>query len=189
MSDIELDYDSLMQDALKRVVHDVLKITAELGETPGEHHFYIEFMTGAEGVSIPDHLHDVYPTRMTIVLHHQFENLTVTDTGFGVTLWFKGVETRLEIPFDAMTSFADPGAKFGLRFHEEDGEDVLPITQDGQDNQTQDKDSQNADSVSKLTDSDDTEKKPDGDESNNNHDSSTDDGSADVVSLDAFRRK
>lgn len=120
MTDIQLDYDSLMQDALRKVVHDVLAITAELKETPGEHHFYIEFKTYAEGVSIPDHLRESYPSRMTIVIHHQFENLVVERDHFEVTLWFKGVETHLTIPFDAMTSFADPSTKIGLRFDQDD---------------------------------------------------------------------
>ena len=82
----------------------------------GEHHFYIEFLTQAPDVSIPDHLIEDYPERMTIVLQHQFQNLDVTEDGFGVTLWFKGKESRLEIPFHAVTSFADPSVKFGLRF-------------------------------------------------------------------------
>lgn len=118
MSDIELDYDYLTQRALRRVVADVLHMTAELGATPGDHHFYIEFVTGAPGVSIPDVLRETYPDRMTIVIQHQFENLTVDEDGFAVTLWFKGRQSRLVIPFEAVTSFADPSVQFGLRFSE-----------------------------------------------------------------------
>ncbi len=118
--DIELDYNDLIQEAQKRayrfLMRDVLKLVAELGDAPGEHHFFIEFLTGAPGVSIPDHLKEQYPERMTIVLQHQFENLTVTDDEVGVTLWFKGKEARLEIPFDAVTQFADPSAQFGVNF-------------------------------------------------------------------------
>lgn len=114
--EVELDYDYLTQCALRRVVHDVLSLTHELGATPGDHHFYIEFETRAEGVSMPDDLREAYPQRMTIVLQHQFANLVVNDEGFAVTLWFKGKEARLEIPYDAVTSFADPSVQFGLRF-------------------------------------------------------------------------
>jgi hypothetical protein len=116
LSDVEIDYDCLTQQALKRVVRDVLQMTEELGAAPGEHHFYIEFETRAEGVSIPDHLLNAYPTRMTIVLQHQFDDLEVRDDEFSVSLWFKGVQARLTVPFEAVTSFADPSVQFGLRF-------------------------------------------------------------------------
>ncbi|MEQ8935259.1 MAG: ClpXP protease specificity-enhancing factor SspB [Amphiplicatus sp.] len=114
MSDVEFDYDYLTQRALRQVVKDVLEMTAEIGATPGEHHFYIEFATQAPGVIIPDELIETYPERMTIVVQHQFENLVVRDDEFALTLWFKGIESRLTIPFEAVTSFADPSVQFGL---------------------------------------------------------------------------
>ncbi len=116
MTDVEIDYDFLTQQALKRVVRDVLQMTEELGAAPGDHHFYIEFETQAEGVAIPDHLITTYPVRMTIVLQHQFDDLEVREDDFSVTLWFKGQQARLTIPFEAVTSFADPSVQFGLRF-------------------------------------------------------------------------
>ncbi len=42
---------------------------------PGEHHFYITFKTGYPGVGIPDRLRAQYPEEMTIVLQHQFHSL------------------------------------------------------------------------------------------------------------------
>jgi len=116
VSDVEIDYDFLTQQALKRVVRDVLLMTEELGAAPGDHHFYVEFETQAEGVSIPEHLVQSYPVRMTIVLQHQFDDLEVREDDFSVTLWFKGQQARLTIPFEAVTSFADPSVQFGLRF-------------------------------------------------------------------------
>lgn len=116
MSDVELDYDFLTQRALIRVVRDVLEMTEELGAAPGDHHFYIEFETRGDGVSVPDHLLETYPSRMTIVLQHQFENLEVREDEFSVTLWFKGKQARLIVPYTAITSFADPSVQFGLRF-------------------------------------------------------------------------
>lgn len=114
--DIELDYHFLTNNALKGVVRDVLALTQELGTAPGEHHFYVEFLTQAPGVSIPQRLLVDYPERMTIVLQHQFEALEVDDDHFEVTLYFKRQPARLIIPFDAVTSFADPSVQFGLRF-------------------------------------------------------------------------
>ncbi len=118
--EVELDYNELFQEAQKKayrlLMREVLEIVAELGDAPGEHHFFIEFVTEAAGVSMPDHLKEQYPERMTIVLQHQFENLTVDENGMAVTLWFKGKEARLEIPFSAITQFADPSAQFGVSF-------------------------------------------------------------------------
>ena len=126
MSDIELDYDYLTQQALRQVIVDVLKVTAELGAAPGEHHFYLEFLTHAPGVDIPDHLKASYPERMTIVLQHQFENLSVEDEKFSVSLFFKGKQADLTIPYEAVTSFADPSVQFGLRFDSAETDDQAP---------------------------------------------------------------
>ncbi|WP_297368265.1 SspB family protein [Acidocella sp.] len=48
---------------------------------PGGHHFYITFRTDYPGVQIPDRLRAQYPEDMTIVLQHQFHSLTVDDAG------------------------------------------------------------------------------------------------------------
>ncbi len=176
--DVELDYSDLIQDAQKKayrfLMRDVLNIVAELGDAPGEHHFFIEFVTNAPGVIIPNHLKEQYPELMTIVLQHQFEELTVSDDQFGVTLWFKGKESRLEIPFDAVTQFADPSAQFGVRFDA----DETPVT--GSDASADNNDTAYADMPAEDGPAKDGEKqKPSKDDS---------DG-ADIVSLDAFRKK
>ncbi|HQT65392.1 MAG: hypothetical protein B7Z75_01550 [Acidocella sp. 20-57-95] len=46
---------------------------------PGGHHFYISFKTGYPGVQIPDRLRAQYPDEMTIVLQHQFHSLTMDE--------------------------------------------------------------------------------------------------------------
>jgi hypothetical protein len=43
---------------------------------PGGHHYYITFKTAYPGVVIPDRLRAQYPDEMTIVLQHQFHSLT-----------------------------------------------------------------------------------------------------------------
>ena len=53
---------------------------------------------------------------MTIVLQHQFWDLTVDDDGFEVGLSFGGVPERLAVPFDAVTAFFDPAVQFGFQF-------------------------------------------------------------------------
>ena len=49
-------------------------------------------------------------------MQHQYSNLVVSDEVFSVELSFGGRQQPLIIPFDAITYFADPYAKFGLSF-------------------------------------------------------------------------
>ena len=183
MSDIELDYHYLTNEALKGVVRKVLDITHELGAAPGEHHFYIEFLTDAPGVSIPEKLSEAYPERMTIVLQHQFKDLAVTENGFSVTLWFQGEPSVLRIPFEAVTSFADPSVQFGLRFDAAGDPDEIP--EELPEDQRQNSNSAAAGDASTEKDAGDTAADDAADETVEKPDS---DG-ADVVSLDAFRKK
>lgn len=111
----EINYDKLIEKSLKRVVVEALKI-AEFQGLPGENHFYITFKTNYPGTTIPRDLKIQYPESMTIVLQHQYENLTVNDEAFSVDLSFGGRMQTLTIPFDSITYFADPYAKFGLSF-------------------------------------------------------------------------
>jgi hypothetical protein len=108
-------YDLLTQKALRGVLHHVLTDVAKNG-LPGDHHFYISFHTDAPGVRISPRLLERHPNEMTIVLQHQFWDLTVTDQGFEVGLSFQGVPERLVIPFAAIKGFFDPSVQFGLQF-------------------------------------------------------------------------
>jgi hypothetical protein len=114
MSDDELDYPALIHDALVGVVREVLSKVAEDG-LPGDHHFYLTFRTDHPDVVMPSGLRMRHPETMTIVLQHQFWNLSVEQEVFGVTLRFGGSKHQLTIPFEALTSFIDPGAEFGLQ--------------------------------------------------------------------------
>jgi hypothetical protein len=108
-------YDLLAQDALRGVVRRVLSNAAKNG-LPGDHHFFISFDTRARGVRISPRLREQHPEDMTIVLQHQFWDLTVTDQGFEVGLSFKGIAERVVVPFEAIKSFFDPSVQFGLQF-------------------------------------------------------------------------
>src|SRR5262249_4879564 len=68
------------------------------------------------GVGIADWLRQQYPQEMTIILQHQFWDLTVEEERFAVTLSFGGRHERLTVPLDSVTRFADPSVKFGLQF-------------------------------------------------------------------------
>lgn len=124
MSDEELQYDVMVEEALRSVVRKALTHVTRHG-LPGEHHFYITFRTEAPGVRIPTRLSERYPDEMTIVLQHQFWDLLVGEESFDVTLSFNDVREVLSVPYEAVTAFADPSVKFGLQFgdlEEPDGE-------------------------------------------------------------------
>ena len=112
-----LPYDIWAEEALREVAIRALEHAAEHG-LPGEHHYYLTFRTDHPGTTVPGHLKARYPQEITIVLQHQFEELTVDRDAarFGVTLFFGGVPSRLVVPFGALTMFHDPHVRFGLRF-------------------------------------------------------------------------
>ena len=114
MDDSALQYDIWVEQALRDVIRRALEYVQTEG-LPGEHHFYITFLTGAEGVQIADFLRAEYPEEMTIVLQHQFWDLDVGEDTFVVTLSFNGISQHLRIPFAAVTAFADPAINFALQ--------------------------------------------------------------------------
>ncbi|GJE29740.1 SspB family protein [Methylobacterium organophilum] len=135
MAEDLIRYDLLVQDALRGVVRKVLSDAARDGLS-GEHHFYISFRTEAPGVRMSQRLREKYPQDMTIVLQHQFWDLGVTEHAFEVGLSFSGVPERLLIPFDALSGFFDPSVQFGLKFDqneagEEAEEEAAPSTKPG----------------------------------------------------------
>ena len=95
-----LSYELWVEEALRAVIKRALEQTASQG-LPGDHHFFISFLTGRSDVSMPDHLRAEHPSEMTIVLQHQFHDLAVSDQGFSVTLSFSGRPCNLSIPFSA----------------------------------------------------------------------------------------
>ena len=115
MPDQALDYGRLVEHALRQVVRAALQVVATQG-LPGKHHLYITFRTDHPGVALAGDLHARYPTEMTIVLQHEFWGLEVEDDRFSVLLKFGGAPHRLEIPFEAVSVFADPSVEFGLQF-------------------------------------------------------------------------
>ncbi|NEU11710.1 Stringent starvation protein B [Methylobacterium sp. BTF04] len=129
MADDLIRYDLLVQDALRGVVRKVLTDAARDGLS-GEHHFYVSFRTEAPGVRMSQRLREKYPQDMTIVLQHQFWDLGVNEHTFEVGLSFSGVPERLLVPFDALTGFFDPSVQFGLKFDLSEGSEEVAEEQD-----------------------------------------------------------
>jgi uncharacterized protein len=160
-----LRYDRMVEGALRGVVKQAVQEVISHGEPPGDHHFYITFMTDYPGVKIPDYLHEKYPGEMTIVLQFQYYDLSVDDEKLGVTLSFNNVLERLIVPLKAISIFADPSVNFALQFQ--------PIgSNDDDDDEDEDDDSPNDGAPKKKT------KKEKGDNK-----------MGEVVSLDQFRKK
>lgn len=165
-------YDVLAREAMRGVLRRVMADAAKRG-LPGDHHFYITFLTQAEGVKLSPRLMAQYPVEMTVILQHQFWDLVVTDDRFEVGLSFGGVPERLIVPFNAIKSFLDPSVQFGLQFEtSEAAAEVKPeeaaaaITAPAE----------SADEPAKDDAPADGEKKPG-------------EGGAEVVRLDRFRKK
>ncbi len=115
MATDHIRYDVLVRDALRGVLRRVLADAAEHG-LPGEHHFFITFLSGAEGVKLSPRLLAQYPHEMTVILQHQFWDLVVQEDRFEVGLSFGGIPERLVVPFNAIKSFLDPSVQFDLQF-------------------------------------------------------------------------
>ncbi|MFA4951488.1 SspB family protein [Brevundimonas sp.] len=114
----EMHYDALAQDALRGVIRLALERAAMPEGIPGAHHFYITFKTRAAGVSVPPDVLAKYPEEMTVVLQHQYWDLTVEPTRFSVMLKFGGMPKVLSMPYTAVTRFYDPSVQFLLQFEE-----------------------------------------------------------------------
>jgi len=158
-----LNYGRYMEKAMRGVMAEVLGHVARHG-LPGAHYFYITFETGHPGVDIPVWLRERYPQEMMIVLQEWFDDLAVMGDRFRVTLNFSNQPETLVVPFDSVKTFIDPSAKFGLKFDDQESNEVA----------------RKLDEI--ATDEppeDDTPPEPNG---------SGPRSSADVVSLDRFRK-
>lgn len=178
MSDQTIDYPKLVEHALRHVVRDTLTLVAEHG-LPGRHNIYVTFLTNHPGVSLADELKARYPSEMTIVLQHEFWGLEIGDEEFSVTLSFNNVSQPIVIPFEAITVFADPSVEFGLQFN---------LTAKGDDRDAEDDDAAEQDAGDgEVT----TMPQPEvGNEAVAKAPEGAKDGdSAEVVTLDQFRKK
>ena len=110
-----IPYPEIMQRALRTVVREALSGIRTPRDLPGDHHFYISFLTQANGVEIPASLKIQYPTEMTIVLQNRFDDLETYENFMSVGLEFNNKWEKLVIPYEALLVFQDPSVDFGLR--------------------------------------------------------------------------
>ncbi|WP_416896600.1 MAG: SspB family protein [Minwuia sp.] len=165
-----MDYSQMVENALKGVVRAAMEKASTDG-LQGNHHFYVTFLTRFAGVELPDHLLERYPNDITIVLQHQFWDMEVGDEAFEVSLSFNKLPTRIRVPYDAITSFADPSVQFGLQFQPA-GMAALPVEGDN-----------GSFPEPAPTSQDDAEERGEAEAA------AESDTTGEVVSLDAFRKK
>ena len=111
-----IDYQLLLDNALKSVVKDAL-VFAQINGLGDGSHFFITFKTRDAGVVLPDFLRMRYPDIMTIVLQYSYTNLHVSDKEFGVQLTFDGRPFFIRVPFSALVEFKDPSVVFFYGIH------------------------------------------------------------------------
>ena len=118
-----IDYQLVLDNALKSVVKDAL-IHAQINGLGDGSHFFITFKTRDAGVQLPDFLRMRYPDVMTIVLQYSYNNLHVSDKEFGVQLTFDGRPFFIRVPFSALVEFKDPSVDFILTFQHKSSPDA-----------------------------------------------------------------
>ncbi|WP_254493000.1 SspB family protein [Bartonella sp. B1099] len=177
----QIRYDILVQDALRGVIRKVLSEVAKAG-LPGNHHFFITFFTNAPGVKISPRLKNRYPEQMTIVLQHQFRDLSVSETAFEVTLSFREITERLVIPFTSIQVFYDPVATFEAAFD-------LPSKLPAVESENSENTSSTPIAPSNKQKKENTLTKEQNLSTNKEPSNNDTKQSADVVSLDSFRKK
>lgn len=195
MAEDRIRYDILAQDALRGVMRKVLTEVARTG-LPGEHHFFITFLTNAPGVRVSSRLRERYPEQMTIVLQYQYWDLKVSETGFEVGLSFADVPEMLSVPFSAVRGFYDPSVNFELEFdvkpEQEDapGAEITAVHTDGDE---ADEGSAKKAGAKKAARKPKKKEKAEADAETAADEAEDDAGpgnkGAEVVSLDAFRKK
>ena len=80
-----IDYPGMIDSAMRGVVREALLHIQREG-LPGEHHFFISFLTNFPGVSMSPQLRARYPEEITIVVQHQFWDLKITQEQFSIML-------------------------------------------------------------------------------------------------------
>lgn len=201
MAEDLIRYDILAQDALRGVVKKVLTEVARSG-LPGEHHFYITFNTQAAGVRLSPRLLQKYPEDMTIVLQHQFWDMQANEQAVEIGLSFDGIPEKLYIPYTAILTFIDPSVHFSLQFEVDPDleEEFDDLGDDMNDEETSDavvtvvseqNDSQQpmAEDTSNNAENDQIEESSSDAPENEKEDDDEGANGAEVVSLDAFRKK
>ena len=116
---MKINYSQILKKNMLNVFRDVLK-NIEINGLQEGHHLYIVFQTDVKKVVIPDWLKAKHPKEMTIIIQYEYWNFKVKNDSFNIGLSFNDIKADITVPFDAVISFADPYANFGLKLINEE---------------------------------------------------------------------
>ena len=102
-----------IRQILYKIVRDILEEVVQKG-LQGDDYFVIQFQTPK--ATIPDFVRAKYPSEITIVLQHQFQDLVLTTNAIEVVLTFGGVASNIVIPYETLMVFANPASGLTLTF-------------------------------------------------------------------------
>ncbi len=108
-----IEYQKILDKNMLNVFKDILKNIKDNGLS-NNNHLYITFLTEHKNVELPNWLKQKYPEEMTIIIQYEYDNLEINKNNFSISLSFSNINTNLKIDYNAIISFADPSANFGL---------------------------------------------------------------------------
>ncbi len=108
-----IEYQKILDKNMLNVFKDILKNIKDNGLS-NNNHLYITFLTNFKNVKLPNWLKQKYPKEMTIIIQYEYYDLEIHKNFFSITLSFGDIKTNLKINYNAIISFADPSADFGL---------------------------------------------------------------------------
>ena len=108
-----IEYQKILDKNMLNVLKDVLKNIRDNGLS-NNNHLYITFLTNHKNVELPNWLKKKYTQEMTIVIQYEYYDLEINENDFSIKLSFDDIKTHLKINYNAIVSFADPSANFGL---------------------------------------------------------------------------
>ena len=113
-----INYQKIINKNMLNVFIEILKEVEKNGLNQNNH-LYVTFITNNPKNSIPSWLLNKYPQEMTIVIQHEYYNLSVNKNSFNIGLSFNNKKTNLKISFNSIVSFVDPSVNFGLKIKNE----------------------------------------------------------------------
>ena len=108
-----IKYQKILDKNMLNVFKDILTNIRDRGLS-NNNHLYITFFTNHKNVKLPNWLIQKYPEEMTIVIQYEYYDLKINNDNFSISLSFNDIKTNLIIDYNAIISFADPSANFGL---------------------------------------------------------------------------
>ena len=108
-----IEYQKILDKNMLNVLKDILINIRDNGLS-NNNHLYVTFLTNNKNVELPNWLKQKYPQEMTIIIQYEYYDLEINKNNFSITLSFGDIKTNLKISYDAIISFADPSANFGL---------------------------------------------------------------------------